>query len=69
MDYRVYREFTEHPYQYFCVINKDSKNIIIGEGSVLPFTTKKLKLEEFNLNDVSHFSEENRQSMEKYVNN
>lgn len=67
MNFKIWREFTEHPYQYFCVINKDSRNIVIGEGSIMPFTTKKIKLEEFLVEHVAHFSEENRVSMEKYA--
>lgn len=61
-------EVSEEPYMYYCTVLKDKKQIVFGEGSVMPFVTQKIHLEEFLYEHTYRFSDDKRIEIANYVN-
>ncbi len=65
---RGYFEYDSTPNCHFLIIDKNKKEVTIGEGSVAPFVTKKIKLEDFLPEEFVQFSPDKIIDMKNYVN-
>lgn len=66
-DVKIFISYTSEPNMYFCNINKTKKEVTLGEGTVMPFKSKVIKLENFIVEELIHFSENNKIQMRRYV--
>ena len=65
---KVWFEFDSTPNSYFCVVDKNKKQVTLGQGTIMPYVYQKINLEEFLIEHVAHFTKEKQIDIEKYVN-
>lgn len=65
---KAYFEYEDSPNCHFCVIDKSKKEVTVGEGTIMPFVTRRVKFEDFLIESIPQFSKEKQIDIEKYVN-
>lgn len=65
---KAWFEYTDEPNAYFCVVDKNKKELTLGQGTIMPFVYKKIKLEDFLIEHVAHFTPEKQIDIQNYVN-